>query len=140
MNREVLVGITRALDSAFGIPIHTDSVNQKLKPPCFLIDRVQGGLKKELGSRYKSSHYFDIIYLTDEAKPSLEYLDIEESLYGCLEWINVGTGCTKALDMKGSVIDGVLHFFVNYGFHVIKVEQQEEPMCDLTIKTKLGGE
>lgn len=140
MNKEVTIGISQVLDEWFGYTVYKDSVKQNMKTPCFLLERVQGGVKHELGRRYKSSHYYDIKYFTDTEEPAMEYLDVEERLYECLEWIPVGNGCTKALEMKGSVIDGVLHFFVTYGFHVLKQTMPEEPMNYISIQTKLGGE
>lgn len=142
MNKEVMIGIVQALDAGFGLPVHIDSVNQKLAPPCFLIDRVQGELQKKLGNRYKSGNYFDIKYFTETEKPAMEYLEVEEKLYNTLEYIEIegSPTPTKGTDMKSSVIDGVLHFFVNYNFHVFKQNAPEEPMQDITIKSKLGGE
>ena len=140
MNKEVVLGIVEALDTAFGYPVHIDGVEQELTPPCFLVEKVQGGQKKELGSRYKNSNYFDIKYLTETEKPMLEILGVEEKLYDCMEYIEIDGSPTKGTDLKGRVIDGVLHFFVNYNFHVFKKTQQEEPMQKITIKTELGGE
>ena len=144
MNKEVALGIVQALDAEFALPVHIDTVKQELNPPCFLVTRIEGELKQELCSkycsRYKSSHYFDIIYFTDNEQTFMEHLELEERLYNCLEWIKVGDGCEKALSMKGSVIDGELHFMVNYGFHVLKKEQPAEKMQNMTITTELGGE
>lgn len=140
MNKEIMIGIVQALDAGFGLPVHIDSVNQKLTPPCFLIDRVQGELQKKLGNRYKDNNYFDIKYFTETEKLAVEYLEIEEKLYNTLEYIEIEGSPTKGTDMKSSVIDGVLHFFVNYNFHVFKQNAPEEPMQDITIKSKLGGE
>lgn len=140
MIKEVMIGITQALDAEFGYVVHVDSVEQELKPPCFLVGRVQGDLKKKLGNRYQSNNYFDIKYFTNTEKPAMEYLEVEERMYGCLEWIKADGNLTKAVDMKCSVIDDVLHFFVNYNFHVFKQTKQEEPMEAMTIKTEFGGE
>lgn len=139
MNKEVVIGIVQALDAAFDYPVHIDGVEQELTPPCFLVEKVQGGQKKEIGSRYKNNNYVDIKYLTETEKPMLEILEVEEKLYGCLEYIEIEGSPTKGTDMKGSIIDGVLHFFVNYNFHVFKQTAQEEPMQKITIKTEFGG-
>lgn len=137
MNKEVLLGIAQALDAAFGYPVYIDSINQKLAPPCFLIDRVQGELQKKLGNRYKSGNYYDIKYFTETEKPAMEYLGVEEKLYNTLEYIEIEGSPTKGTNMKSSVTDGVLHFFVNYNFHVIKTEDKVDKMHDLTIKSEL---
>lgn len=140
MNKEVVLGIVEALDTAFGYPVHIDGVEQELPLPCFLVEKVQGGQKKEIGNRYKNNNYFDIKYLTETEKPMMEILGVEEKLYDCLEYIEIEGSPTKGTDMKGSVIDGVLHFFVNYNFHMFKRTPQGEPMQKITIKTELGGE
>lgn len=140
MIKEVMIGIVQALDAEFGYPVHIDSVEQDLSPPCFLIDRVQGGLQKKLGNRYKSGNYFDIKYFTNTEKPTLEYLSMEERLYGCLEYIDIQGSPTRGTDMKADVIDGIFHFFVNYKFEVIKRSTPIEKMGDMTIRTTLGGE
>ena len=139
MNKEVVIGIVQALDAAFGYPVHTGGVEQELTPPCFLVEKVHGGQKKEIGSRYKNNNYFDIKYFTETEKPALEFLEVEERLYSCLEYIEIEGSQTKGTDMKVNVIDGVLHFFVNYNFHVFRTEQKE-PMKKISIKTEFGGE
>lgn len=136
MNKEVVLGIVEALDTAFGYPVHIDGVEQELTQPCFLVGKVQGEQKKEIGNRYKNNNFFDIKYLTETEKPMMELLGVEEKLYDCLEYIEINGSPTKGTDMKGSVIDGVLHFFVNYNFHVFKRTVQEESMQKITIKTE----
>lgn len=140
MNKEVAIAITQALDTAFGYTARIDGVEQELNPPCFLVEKVQGGQKKEIGNRYKNNNYFDIKYFTETENPALEFLEVEEKLYNCLEYIEIEGNPTKGTDMKGRVIDGVLHFFVNYNFHVFRQTPQEEPMQKMTIRTELGGE
>ena len=140
MIEKVITGITQALDAEFGYPVHIDDVEQELNPPCFLVDRVQGGLQKKLGNRYKTGNCFDIKYFTDTEKPTLEYLSLEERLYTCLEYIDVQGSPTRGTDMKGCVIDDIFHFFVNYKFEVIKRTIPAEKMGDMTIRTTLGGE
>lgn len=140
MNKEVMIGVVQALDAAFGYPVYVSGVEQNLNPPCFLVEKVQGGLQKKLGSRYQNNNYFDIKYFTETEKPMMEILGVEEKLYDCLEYIEIEGTPTKGTDMKGSVIDEVLHFFVNYNFHVFKKTPQEEPMQKITIKTEFGGE
>ena len=136
MNKEVVLSIVDALEAAFDYPVRIDGVEQELTPPCFLVEKVQGGQKKEIGNRYKNNNYFDIKYLTETEKPMMELLGVEEKLYDCLEYIEINGSPTKGTDMKGSVIDGVLHFFVNYNFHVFKRTVQEESMQKITIKTE----
>lgn len=140
MNKEMVIAITQALDAAFGYTVHINGVEQELEPPCFLVEKIDGGLQKKLGRRYQDNNYFDIKYLTETKKPAIEHLEVEEKLYSCLEYIEIDGIPTKGTDLKGRVIDGVLHFFVNYNFHVFKQTQQEEPMQKMTIKTEFGGE
>lgn len=140
MYKEILIGIVQKLDAAFGYPVYIDDVEQKLNPPCFTVTRVEGRQGKEVGNRYKLLNSYDIKYFTETKKPAMEHIEVEEKCTNVLEWITVSGMLTKATSIRANVIDGILHIFVDYDFHVFKQTQKEEPMSDMTIKTELGGE
>ena len=54
-----------------------------------------------------------------------ECYDTAEKMFGCLEVIQVGGGLLRETRMKYEVVDGILHFFVNYDFFIQEVGQEE---------------
>lgn len=138
MNKAVLLGIVAALDKEFGLSVYVNSVEQGAEYPCFLVAKLNGGMKRRLGNRYKMSNYYHITYLTESDKPTMEQIDVEEQLYRCLEFIEVDGSLAKETEIECTTIDGVLHCFVSYNFFVKKQVVKEDAMEHITLKTKLG--
>ncbi|WP_211228311.1 phage tail terminator family protein [Paenibacillus pinihumi] len=127
--------VTRALDNAFPeIPIYGDKINQNLDPPCFFVKLFPVGHKRLLGRRYDRQHTFDIHYFSE--KGSEEINDVTEQLFGVMEYIDCN-GLIRGTDMRGETVDGVLHFFVSYDFHVLRQRPKSEPMQFMDVKQEL---
>lgn len=57
-----------------------------------------------------------------------------------LEYIAVGGDLLRGSNMRYEVVDGVLHFFVNYDLHVLRVpDVPEESMESITIESNTKG-
>lgn len=102
--------------------IYTEKIEQSFQEPCFFIKELRASQNKELGNRYKRGHFYDIHYFPnpDNNKKNEEMREIAEILYGHMEYIEVAGRPLMGLDMNHRVVDGVLHFFVKYPFHVYK--------------------
>jgi hypothetical protein len=57
-----------------------------------------------------------------------------DKLYEALEYIKVGNSSYRAKDMTHEVIDGVLHFMLQFNYHVLKQIEAAEKMNKLTQK------
>ena len=142
MINKIIDGISIALNAEFGdnYKIHTESVKQGLKEPCFFIVCLNPTNNQFMGNRYFRQNQFDIHYhpkSTDEKQQ--ECMDVEERLFDCLELIRIDDGLQKGTQMHGEMVDGVLHFFVNYDMFVYKIKNQTDPMASMGLETKMKG-
>ena len=85
---------------------------------------------QELDIRYMRTHSFDIHYFPEDNSNS-EAHDIAEQLYDALEVIAYNGVQYRGINMNHEVVDGVLHFFVDYDFHVRRVVPDEPKMGDI---------
>lgn len=141
MTNDVIYSISNALDKEFGYEIHMEEIKQDLKEPCFFITLLDSSTQILVGKRYEKRHQICIQYFPESKHVQRECNHVAERLTLCLEYIgDLAGGFVRGTDMHYQVTDGVLHFFVNYNFHVFKQTKPEEPMHDMTLQTKLGGE
>ena len=99
-----------------------DTVPQGFKEPCFLILPVSIGQSRLLENRYRRTHLFDVHYFSGKNQ---DLYTVAEQLSTALEWINLKTGPVMGTGMNFRIIDGVLHFMVNYNLYVRKWEINE---------------
>lgn len=142
MTNDVMSCISNALYKEFGYTNHMEEIKQDLKAPCFFITLLDSATQIVVGNRYEKRNQICIQYFPEsEMKPKNECNDVAERLTSCLEYVeDENGGFLRGTDMHYQVTDGVLHFFVDYNFHVFKQTKKEEPMGNMTIKTELGGE
>ena len=69
----------------------------------------------------------------------MECFAVADQLNAALEYILMDQDVLRGTKMKHKVIDGVLHFFVNYNFIVIKVGDPLDEMGRLDVSTGLKG-
>ena len=139
MINKIIVGIAQALNGAFGADyeIHCQEIEQDLKEPCFLILLLNASNEKLVGDRYSRKQPFDILYFPESKNDSRnEMYEVMDKLNDALEYINLGDGLLRGINMKGQIIDDVLHFFVDYNFTVIK-QREKVYMQELTIKGRV---
>lgn len=118
---DLRIGINQTLDKEFpNINIHGEEIEQGFEEPCFFIKVLSSGQSKELNRRYKKNISFDIHYFSDKEDINLDCLDMADKLYEVLEYLNVNDNLYKAIGMTHEVIDGVLHFFLEFNYHVLK--------------------
>ncbi|EHQ92143.1 phage tail terminator family protein [Desulfosporosinus youngiae] len=110
--------IISVLDQHFpGTKTYGEEIKQGFKKPCFFVKLFPVSQDQLLGRRYQRSHSFDIHYF---AGSNEELHDMAEQLYDKMELISLDDGLIRGTGMRHEVVDGVLHFFVNYNFHVSK--------------------
>lgn len=125
MINPTITGISNALYKVFGYENFKNEILQDLTPPCFYISCMEQGTKKYIGTRYLRKNHFVIQYFphTDDRKG--ECYDVGEKMFECLEVIHVDGFLLRGTGMKFEVVDGVLHFFVDYNAFGYKPEQKE---------------
>ena len=123
MINEIVKGISRALYETFGdeYTIYKEYVPQNFKEPSFLILHIRGTNDVKSPVRYLMRNQFDIHYFPkDELNSRTEMRSVIESLFLSLEYINVLDNLCRGTKMSYEIIDGVLHFFVNYDMFMVK--------------------
>ena len=126
--------------------VYADDVVQGLVPRSFHIITVDARYEPYPSGRWLRRAAFDIMYYPSSAAANMEMLGIAEQLFPLLEFISCERSENENLlhgtDMRHEIIDGVLHFFVNYDL-MLRRERQEEFMQSLTghvsTKTPFGS-
>lgn len=138
MINHTIAGISNALYEAFGYENFKDEILQDLTPPCFYISCMEQKTKKYIGIRSLRKNQFVIQYFphTDDGKG--ECYDVGEKMFECLEVINADGFFLRGTDMKFEIVDGVLHFFVDYNTFIRK-EVQKETMGSMQTDNRVKG-
>nr|WP_231181793.1 hypothetical protein [Clostridium botulinum] len=89
--------------------------------------------------RYNKSVYFDIHYFSDKEDINLDCNNMADKLYEVLEYVQVGNSLYRSTDMNHEVVDGVLHFMLQFNYHVLKEIEKAEKMKNLKVEVKLSG-
>ncbi|MBY9078304.1 hypothetical protein KIH86_17660 [Paenibacillus sp. HN-1] len=131
---DVRNAVTTALDTAFpAIPIRGEEIKQNLITPCFFVRLLEAEQSREVNLRYRRVHSFDIHYFpTDSPAMNEEMQTIAERLYDVMEYVSSAAGGCRGTGMRHETQDGVLHFFVQYNFHVFRELTAEVKMQRMT--------
>lgn len=139
MIAQLIEGIAKALDAEFGdaYTIYTETIEQDLREPCFLITCISPKSRQFLGRRYLREHLFLIQYFPESKEaPRAECMEVQDRLYGAVEFITADGRLRNGTGMQGEYLDEVLHFQVQYNFF-IKQEDSGPYMETLTQKVEV---
>lgn len=126
---DVRNGVIAALVSLYpGVKVYGEEIKQGLVEPWFFVKVLTTGQSREVNRRYKRSNSFDVHYF---AKTNEELHEMAESLYGGLEYVTYDGKIYRGSGMTHEIVDRVLHFFVDYNFHVIRDKPDEVKMQTL---------
>jgi len=133
MLNNIIDGISIKLNQVFGdgFDIYTESVEQGLNEPCFFILLMPTSQDQVIGKRYFRRHPFDIHYFPSTEDKNKEILDVVDKLNDDFEYVTMNGDLIHGTKMHHEVVDGVLHFFVNYDFHVIKQPDPDDNEMDV---------
>jgi hypothetical protein len=134
---DVKIGINQVLDTEFqDINIYAEEIKQGFEEPCFFVKILNSSQNKELNRRYKKNISFDIHYFSDKEDINSDCNDIADKLYEVLEYIRINSKLYRAVKHNHEVIDGVLHFFLEFNYHVFK--EIEAPVKMNKLKQRVG--
>ncbi len=141
MIRSIITAITFCLKAEFGsrYKVHTEEKRQGLEEPCFFISCINPDSQLFLGSRYIRKNQFCIQYFPETEKKKQECYSIAEHLFLCLRQITVTDVTVRGTRMHYEVVEGILHFFVNYDMFVYSAEEEIPVMEKLSSKTDVKG-
>jgi hypothetical protein len=129
MLKEIIDGISLKLNQVFGdgYEIYGDTnIVQGLKEPCFFIVLLNPTHTQFIGQRYFRNNPFMIQYFPKNEEDNIEMHDVASELFEALEYITLSNGDSlQGTSMNYEIIDGVLHFKVNYNMILTKKEFYE---------------
>lgn len=96
-----------------------EEIKEGLDPPCFFVKMLNGSQNQELDRRYMRNHFFDIHYFSKDDE-NTDLNDMAENLYDKLELIEIEGVKYRGTGMNHEIVNRVLHFFVEYNFHVYR--------------------
>lgn len=128
------------LDKEFpNTAIYNEEIEQGFEEPCFFIKVLSSGQDKELNIRYKKNISFDIHYFSDKEDVNSDCLDMVDMLYEVLEYIKVNNSLYRSNKMTHEIIDGVLHFMLQFNYNVLKQIEKAPRMNKLKQEVYLNG-
>lgn len=126
MVNEIRAAIAECLDGL--VPeaeIYMGDIAQGFTGPCFFILASSSEQKQVIKDRYVRQHVFDVQYFPrDTYLPAAELGKAEALLWMALEYVELADGPIRGTEMRTQIMDGVLHFFVQYDVFVMKKQKQ----------------
>ena len=142
MINSIIESISISLNAEFGdrYKIHREAKKQGLKEPCFFIQCLNPTEELFLWKRYFRQNQFCIQYFPeDKLHGKQECYAVGERLLSCLEYLDVSGDLVMGTKRKYEVVDGILHFFVNYDLFVYKVAESVPVMEEVSSETHVKG-
>ena len=142
MINSIIESISITLNAEFGnkYKTHREAKKQGLQEPCFFIQCLNPTEKLFFWKRYFRQNQFCIQYFPeDKLHRNQECYAVAERLLSCMEYLDVGGDPVMGTKMKYEVVDGILHFFVNYDLFVYKVVESTPSMEEVSSATFVKG-
>ncbi|NFF59846.1 hypothetical protein FDB08_04040 [Clostridium botulinum] len=137
---DLRIGINNVLDKEFAnTAIYGEEIKQGFEEPCFFIKILSSAQDKELNIIYKKNIAFDIHYFSDKEDINSDCNNMADKLYEVLEYVKVNENLYRSSNMTHEVIDGVLHFMLQFNYHVVKEIEKAPKMNKLKTEVKLSG-
>ncbi len=141
MINSIIDAISMALNAEFGdsYDIHMEEIEQGLKEPCFFILCLNPTSRRFLKGRYFRVSQFCIQYFPETREKRRECYRVAERLLSCLEYIALEGDAVMGTRMHYEVVDGVLHFFVDYDMFVDRKPGEIPVMGEVSQETLVKG-
>ncbi|PYI57024.1 phage tail terminator family protein [Paenibacillus flagellatus] len=115
---DVRNGVVGALADAFpASKIHDEEIRQGLRLRDFFVKLLTADQTREVGRRYMRTHSFDVHFFADTYE---ECHAVASTLYDIMEYITVAGGKVRGTRMNHEIVEDVLHFYVDYDFHIMR--------------------
>lgn len=115
-------------------PVYDEAVEQDMKQPCFFVLLIESSQVRGVNRRYQRFNPFDVHYFPQHNSNALreECELVAERLYSELEYVSGHDGLYRGTGMRHEIVDGVLHFFVQYNVHLIRDKAPDIKMQTMT--------
>ena len=131
--------------------IYSNDVSQGLEPPAFQILALEAVFDPYPSGRVLKRQPLDVIYYPRDEGDNQDMLRVADELFPLLEFISCSRSDYKdklhGTDMRCAIIDGALHFFVNYDTMFRRVDDipcmetlaaDVMPMSEMTIDASIS--
>lgn len=135
MISELVSAISQRLHTTWGegYAIYKENMPQNFDEPCFVITHVAQYGSPKLPNRHLLKNKFDIQFFPkDGQNEKLQMYEVADELYFALQYIKVLDNLVRGTKMSSEIVDGVLHFFINYDIFVIQETDDVPRMTDVT--------
>jgi hypothetical protein len=122
------------------ITIYKEPQQQGFAVPCFFINLHASNQKRMVGKRYYREQQFDIEYHPGTTAKKAQINDIIDKLNDALEIVTMESDTFRGTKMRCEVVDDILHFYVNYNFHVYKVAEAADIMESVELDSEIKKE
>lgn len=143
MSNEIIDGISVTLNQTYGdeVKIYSEEVKQGLKCPCFMINVLRVTQKRLVGMRRERTHSLDVQFFpSGDEVANQENQNVANMMYELLECVTLLNGeKIIAFTMNHEVVDGVLHFFVDYKVVYQIIRSKADEMGTIEYRNKLKG-
>lgn len=143
MINSIIKAIHNSLDAEFGsrYKIHSEEEKQGLNEPCFFIFCLNPANTLVVGGLYRRVNQFCIHYFPESRlHGNKECREAAERLFRCLEYLEAGGHLIRGTKMKYEIVDGILHFFVNYDLFTRKAADPIPAMEELSTEVSAKGQ
>lgn len=126
MVNDVINGISNKIYEILGGEYHVykEKVKQGLKEPCFFITLINMARSNEPNNSERRTLPFDIIYYPKKMDSREEMFNIGDKLISNLDIIDVKQyGPARGSNANYQIIDGILHFFINFDLRFLTVSE-----------------
>ncbi|WP_233147054.1 phage tail terminator family protein [Paenibacillus selenitireducens] len=128
-------GVILALSLLFpDMDVYGEKIPEGFETPCLFVKLLTAAQDKEMNRRYKRSYPFDIHFFPHGHDYNREGHEMAERLYDALRIVDINGDLYKGTGMNHEIVDDVLHFFVDFNFHVLSQKEDEPVMQTLEQK------
>lgn len=135
MIKELVSAISKTLHEHWSgaYTIYKENVPQNFDEPCFVINYVAQYGSPQLPTRHLIKNKFDIHFFPKQGENEKSQMyAVADELYFALQYIKVLDNFVRGTKMSSEIVDGVLHFFVNYDVFVIQSWDEVPHMTEVT--------
>lgn len=140
---DIKQGIINAIAAAFpNATIYAEKVPQNFEDGSFRVKSISATNRPELDTRRWREVRFNILYFPAAMElAEAEWELVRDKLFQTVEWITVAGDTMRGTELAGDydAEQGVGHFSVTFGTHLLEVHEPGPKMEDLT-QTSTGGD
>lgn len=129
--------MTKALKKQFpDYKVYGEEIKQGFQAPCFFLAVINTNSKqKMIGKRYLRTISLDVHFFSEKNEEQNEQMyEMGDLLYPLLEVLQLEEQILQGSEMNFEIIDGVLHFFVDYKVFVYRQTEPDVYMEKLNVE------